>query len=288
VTDDDPDRRPSPYRPLSPEFLTDLFRDPLDPGYAEAAARGPAASRGRWAGRGLAVATLVVVGLLLAVAYRQVVADEPARAQVRGDLEDQIHQREQETQTLEREADRLREEVAELRDQLLDDPRAVRELRELEAVTGLARVTGDGVMIRVDDGPASVDPQTGEQVTDADAQIKDTDLQLIANTLWAGGAEAVAINGRRLTATSTIRSASGAILIDRQPLSGPYEVTAIGPEDLRDWFDASTAAQLMRALGEQYGVAYELRTVDNLTLPAAPEPQLRYATTAGGVSEVTE
>jgi uncharacterized protein YlxW (UPF0749 family) len=269
--------------------LADLFGSPLDPGYAEVAARraaqeGAGAPPPGWRRpmrAGMLVA-LVVMGLLLAVAYRQVVADEPTRSQVRADLEEQIHQRQAETEQLQQRADQLRAEVAELRDQLISDPQVVRQLRELEASTGLSRVRGGGVVVEVADGTPGVDPKTGEPALDPQARILDRDLQRLANALWAAGAEAVAINGRRLTATSTIRSASDAILVDRQPIAGPYQLAAIGPDELRDRFTASPAARLMELLVSEFGIGFQVRAEDDLSLPAASEPQLRHATSAGG------
>lgn len=284
-----------PYRnPLAPDFgerdtrsditgMADLFRDPLDPGYA-AAARRRVAVGDPPPGRGMQAVTLVAlvaVGLLLAVAYRQVVAEEPTRAQVRADLEDQIHQRQSGTERLEQQADALRDEVAQLRDQLLPAPQ-VRQLRELEAGTGLGRVRGDGVVVRVADGEPGVDPQTGEPLVESEARILDQDLQRIVNALWAAGAEAAAVNDRRLTATSTIRSAGGPILVNRQPVTGPYQVAAIGPDRLRERFADSPTAALLQLLVEKYGITYELQAAEDLTLPAASKPQLEHATTAGG------
>jgi uncharacterized protein YlxW (UPF0749 family) len=276
-------------RGREPHALADLFGDLLEPSYALATQRRAAPGGGRppprsWTGRAGTALALVAVGLLLVVAYRQVVADEPTRSQVRSDLAEQIHQRQTETEALQRRADQLRDEVARLRDQQISDPQLVRLLRELEAATGLSRVRGDGVVVRVADGPAQVDPQTGAPVLDPQARILDRDLQELTNALWAAGAEAVAINDRRLTATSTIRSASGAILVDRQPVASPYQVAAIGPDDLRDRFAASPAAGLMGLLVDEFGITYQLRAADDLTLPAATEPQLRHATSAGGNS----
>jgi uncharacterized protein YlxW (UPF0749 family) len=264
--------------------LTALFREPLDPGYAEAARRRAAGERPRWpfGGRAATVVTLLAVGLLLAVAYRQVVADEPTRTQVRADLDQQIHDREAETTALQEAADQLRDDVAQLRDQQLGDPERVEALRELEAATGLGRVRGDGVVVRVNDGPPGVDPQTGEPSVDPLARILDRDLQRIANALWAAGAEAIAINDRRLTATSTIRGASGAILIDRQPIAGPYDVAAIGPEALRERFADSETGQLLQVLVDDYGITYQVRSEEDMTLPAASEPRLYHATSPGG------
>ena len=105
----------------------------------------------------------------------------------------------------------------------------------------------------------------------------DRDLPYLANALWAGGAEAVAINGQRLTATTTIRSAGRAILVDFRPVMGPYEVAAIGPDDLDRRFDDSAAAGLFRRLESRYGMPYEVRRAEDLTLPGAAEPRLRFA-----------
>lgn len=264
--------------------LTDLFRNPLDPGYADAAERrkqrGPSRGPSRFAHRSGLLVSLLVIGLVLAMAYQQVVAEEPTRTQVRADLETQIHEREDVTDQLQAEAEALREEVARLRDALLGEAE-VRQLRELEAVTGLAEVTGDGAVVRVDDGPPTVDPATGAELMDPEARILDLDLQQIANGLWAAGAEAIAINDRRLTSTSTIRGASGAILVDRRPVVGPYVIVAIGPDDLADRYRGSGTNQLMRQLVEDYGISYEVRSEDGLTLPAAAGSQPRYATPGG-------
>jgi uncharacterized protein YlxW (UPF0749 family) len=281
-----PHRPPASERPAGHDHvLAGLFRDLLDTGYAsgpDQAAAGRSPSRGAparsWQAIGLVA--VLLLGLLLAVAYQQVVAEQPTRAQVRADLEAQIRDRQVDNQQLQEQAERLREEVAELRDQQLDDPAAVRQLRQLEAATGLRRVHGDGVVVRVADGPAAVDPVSGDPVIDPQARILYRDLQQLTNALWAAGAEAVAVNGHRLTVTSTIRSASGAILIDRQPVAGPYEVVAVGPADLQQRFGASQAAQLMQVLGAEYGIEYEVRAQADLTLPAAVEPQLHHATPA--------
>lgn len=274
-----------PLRPSPPEFLTELFRDPLDPGYAAAAARRRAAGGAGAPRRGsrlLSWLTLVVVGAVLAVAWLQVVREEPTRTEVREDLEQQIHEREQETEALQTQAEELRAQVADLRDQQLDDPRAVRDLRMLEAVTGLGPVVGDGVRVRLEDGPPEVDPTTGEQVQDPEARILYRDLQQVANALWAAGAEAVAVNGQRLTATTAIRSASGAVLIDHQPVTGPYEVVAVGASDLEERFAASTAGRLMATLVEEFGIGFGVQSVEGVTVPAASEPRLLFATPVTG------
>lgn len=265
---------------FAPDFLTELFRNPLDPGYADAAARRRAAGAPPpgWRVRSSRAVTLTVVvalGFLFAVAYRQTVAEEPGRSQARAGLVAQIKERQAQTDELAARADQLREEVGRQRDAALSGSQASR-LRRLEAGTGLGRVRGDGVVVRLADAAA----QDKDAVTGAAGgppRVLYTDLQKVANDLWAAGAEAVAINGQRLTATSTIRSAGAAILVDFRPVTGPYEVSAIGPGSLRERFEDSRAAYLMRELVESVGLSFQVRKAEGLTLPAAPEPRLRYA-----------
>jgi uncharacterized protein YlxW (UPF0749 family) len=268
-------------RSYAPDLLTELFRDPLEPGYAAAARRRrsePTTAWRRRAGRAASVVTLVALGFLLAVAYRQTVAAEPSRSAVRAGLVSQIKQREAENTALAAQAERLRAEVTRQRDAALSES-AVAELRALEAATGLGRVRGDGVVVRVADAPPDEDAVTGAGGTNL-GRVLDRDLQDIANALWSAGAEAISINGQRLTATSTIRAAGEAILVDFKPVVGPYEVSAIGPGQLERRFSRSAAARLLRSVSEEYGMSFDVRRVDDLTLPAATEPQLRYATPA--------
>ncbi|MFC7546680.1 DUF881 domain-containing protein [Plantactinospora sp. GCM10030261] len=264
-------------RVYTPDFLTELFRNPLEPGYADAARRradGGRSGSGPTA-RTISLVVLVVVGFLFAVAYRQTMADEPSRSKARAGLVQQITEREQENDRLAERADALRLEVTRQRAAALGDTEAAR-LRDLEAVTGLGRVRGDGVVVRVADAPDEEDAVTGERGPNL-GKILDTDLQNIANALWASGAEAVSINGQRLTATSTIRLAGDAILVDFRPVTSPYEVSAIGPDRMLDRFSGSGAAATMRAVADRYGAAFGTKRADNLVLPAASQPRLRHA-----------
>ena len=59
-------------------------------------------------------------------------------------------------------------------------------------------------------------------------RVRDRDLQRVINGLWESGAEAISINGQRLTALSAIRAAGDAILVDNRPLVPPYTVLAVG------------------------------------------------------------
>ena len=79
-----------------------------------------------------------------------------------------------------------------------------------------------------------------ERIPGSRQVILDRDLQLVVNSLWASGAEAIAVGGVRIGPNVTIRQAGGAILVDNQPISSPYAIVAIGPpHGMQDAFERS-------------------------------------------------
>ena len=92
------------------------------------------------------------------------------------------------------------------------------------------------------------DPGAARDLSDVSKQrlpgsrqvILDRDLQLTVNSLWASGAEAVAVGGIRIGPNVTIRQAGGAILVDNHPISSPYTILAVGPpHTMQESFDHS-------------------------------------------------
>jgi uncharacterized protein YlxW (UPF0749 family) len=265
-------------RLYSADFLTELFRDPLDPGYADAAAAKKRGSRKpTLTGRILGFVTVVAIGFLVTVAYLHTQAEQPGRAKVRAGLVEQIHARQTRVDELANDEEHLGDEVTRLRDAAIPGAEAAR-LRTAEAAAGYRKVTGDGIVVHIGDGPAKVD-STGK--VDPTTRVLDFDLRLLVNQLWANGAEAISINGNRLTSTSTIRLAGEAIQVDFQPMLGPYEISAIGPSSMGDDFNASGTARTYRGLAKEKGLSFSVKERDDLVIPAAPDPVLRFAVPLG-------
>jgi uncharacterized protein YlxW (UPF0749 family) len=269
-------------RRFAPDFLTETFRNPLDAGYAEAAVRrtrrDPDAPRRLMAGRIARTVVLIATGFLLMVAYQQTAKGQPDSSRTRAGLVTDVKNLQVETDQLQKQADQLRDQVSKERDAALAAAGAdASQLSRLELATGVTKVHGGGAVVKLADAPAPVDPVTGKPTGKNDGQIFDRDLQQVANELWHDGAEAIAINGERLTATSTIRTAGSTILVDFRPIVSPYEVTAIGPGDLDRRFSDSQTGRLFRAFATNYGMKVSTRAQGDLTLPAAADPQLHYA-----------
>ncbi len=277
-----PDEEQTGQRRFAPNFLMELFSNPLDPGYADAAARraryGPRPPWRRRGAFGLRVVALMAVGFLLAVAYREAVAAAPDRTSAHAGLVDEVKAAQARTDGMQRQSDQLRREVTTQQQAALGgSAEQLRQVREQEAGAGLAPVNGSGVVVTMADAPAVIDPTTGKPATTEVNRVLDVDVQAVVNGLWASGAEAIAVNGQRLTSTSTIRTAGNAILVDFRPVTSPYEISAIGSGDLEKTFNQSGSAKTMRDLAGQYGLSMSTRTEGALQLPAAPNPSLRFA-----------
>jgi uncharacterized protein YlxW (UPF0749 family) len=173
----------------------------------------------------------------------------------------------------------LRRTTAALQSSQLSGDRTTRSLRNtiqrLGALSGTLPVRGPGVRVVADDAPdATSDRQ----------RVLDTDLQRLVNGFWKAGAEAIAVNGQRLTNLSTIRVAGGAITVNARSLSRPYVVSVVGNKDtLPARFAETTSGQAWLDLQRQVGLQLTITPVSSLRLPAT-EVTLRYATTpsAGG------
>ncbi|MDP8970616.1 MAG: DUF881 domain-containing protein, partial [Actinomycetota bacterium] len=145
----------------------------------------------------------------------------------------------------------------------------------VENAAGLTALRGPGVTVTL--GDASGTCPTGRP---DDCRIQDVDVQLGVNTLFAVGAEAVAINDERLIATTAVRSAGGSILVNYRVLTSPYVIEAIGdPGRLRSGFLESQLGQDFQVWRDVYGLGFSVAEAQQLTVPAfAGSVGLRAAT----------
>ncbi len=269
-------------------LLTDVMEHSLDDGYAQAAARRgeagssrfPTAARGRL---GLAVG-LVLAAVVITVGAAQARISAPTEAKERQKLADRVRAETRADDTLQSGVDTLRSTVsAEQRAALRDSGGDESRLPQLLA--GATPVHGPGVRLVVDDAKeastgGSGGPRESSGFSDT-GRVRDHDMQRVVNGLWACGAEAISVNGQRLTALSAIRAAGDAILVDNKPLAPPYTVLAIGDgKRLSAAFQDSEDGQYLRLLGRDYGIRSSISVQDDLRLAAAPSLVVRYAAPA--------
>jgi uncharacterized protein YlxW (UPF0749 family) len=167
----------------------------------------------------------------------------------------------------------LRAEAAALEEQQLRSDASAQGLLDsinlLGAKAGTLPVRGPGVRLVADNAPGSATAQS---------EVLDSDLQKLVNGLWRAGAEAISINGQRLTNLSAIRHAGGGITVNFAHVNRPYRVLAIGdPKTLPSRFADTTSGQTWFDLERQVGLQFTMRTQSTLRLPAAEMPSLRFA-----------
>jgi uncharacterized protein YlxW (UPF0749 family) len=260
----------------SMDLLNQILREPVDPDYARVAATVPRPDgRPRRAHWWLAL-VLVLAGTLFAVGALQTNRTRPVQTTERAELIERIGTAEGEQDDLRRQVEDLDAQIDELRSTALGTDGASKaleaEIDRLGPGVGLAPVTGPGVVVVVDDAPT----------TDGDArdQVLDLDLQVLANGLWTAGAEAVSINGHRLSGLTAIRGAGDAITVDYRSLTRPYRVEAIGdPRTLQARLAESAAGAWWNDLAQNRDMTYQTSDASRLVLASDPGITLRYART---------
>ncbi|MFF9486732.1 DUF881 domain-containing protein [Streptomyces sp. NPDC014676] len=284
-----PPVRSTPARPARPDasmsLLTNVMDHSLDDGYAEAAARRKTSGDGGMpktlrARLGLAVG-LVFAALIVTVGAAQARVAAPVVAKEREELIDRIDQETQAADKLEDSVDELRADVSARQREALRDSGGDRSAL-VGILSGAVAVHGPGVRLVVNDAKdASTGGDGGPRSTTGfsdTGRVRDRDMQRVVNGLWESGAEAVSINGQRLTALSAIRAAGDAILVDNRPLVPPYTVLAVGDGgELSDRFQNSADGLYLHALQENYGIRTALSVEDDVRLPAAPSVIVRTA-----------
>ncbi|MQA01303.1 MAG: DUF881 domain-containing protein [Streptosporangiales bacterium] len=222
-------------------------------------------------------ALLVVCALLATSGVRQLAVDAPKSAVDHDALVQEARDRSANVAALERKLAKTRQQYGRAQRQALaKDTRGaqqVQQLKGLQDITGFNAVHGDGVLVVVDDA-------RGDDLDDQDVggRVLDRDLQLLVNGLWAAGAQAIAINGVRLTALTAIREAGDAVLVDYRPLARPYRVRAIGdPNSLQASFAEGPAGSYFKTLQTSFDMRFEMSDRRDMRLPAASSVTLQYA-----------
>jgi uncharacterized protein YlxW (UPF0749 family) len=290
---------PGQQRSLGASLLDQVLAETLDPSYAQAAAAKAARAEGgdggpgqgwwrRWRGQLLVALTLLVAGLLASITYGEAAAGAQGREQARQALRDDIAGESETTDDLVALLEELTAQVSSTREQALAastvGQRALEELARAEQGAAVVAVTGPGMRVTMDNAPptADSDPVGGSAEVSVPGIVQDNDLQLLVNGLWAAGAEAISINGQRIGATTAIRQAGQAILVDLRPVTAPYVVSAIGDPDLPNAFITTPEAVSLAGLTTNYGVVFTYSRTDELHVPAGTAAELRSARPLAG------
>ena len=272
-------------------LLTSMLERPLDPSYQAAADRRRAAGEtpATSSRTVLVFVMMLLTGLLFAIGAQALRPKPTAAATVRGELVSRIESLQTRSTEQEAKVTTLSRQVRDLEDLALrqsgsDDLST--QIKQLEVGAAAVPLKGPGLTLTIDDAPAvDADANAGNRPSSGfqEGRVTSGDLQIVVNGLWGAGAEAIAINGHRLSSTAAIRFAGQAIIVDFRPLARPYVITALGdPKGMAQIFEPSFAGVYLDQLTQEFQIRSSLATSDDLTVPGDTSTRLDHASPLSG------
>ena len=216
-----------------------------------------------------AALTVGLLALILAVAAQADTAPLASRSGRRPQLVELIRAEQARTRTLQATDEDLEAQVTALEQREAGGAqRLARVQRRIDGIigpAGLTAVRGPGVTSVLTDSRLPTTPSGNLN----DLVVHEQDLQAVINALWAGGAEAISVNGERILATTAIRCVGNTLLLHGAVYSPPYTISAIGDEGtLRAELDRDPAVQRFRAAAREFRLGFSVTADDTLVIPA--------------------
>ncbi|WP_175557384.1 DUF881 domain-containing protein [Raineyella antarctica] len=240
----------------------------VDPDYTRERAWSQGGRSARW----MQLPVFAIAAMLFAMSAVMTTRAAPQIEKDRQAMVQSIEQSQQQQDALRNEIATTQAKVYDLQQQALANDAGSQRINaqsdSLAVASASTAVTGPGLTIVVDDATSN----------DPNSRVIDTDLQQMTNGLWQAGAEAISINGHRLTTLTAIRGAGDAITVDYRSLTRPYTVEVIGdPETLQQRFVATEGGTWWSYLQNNLGMTMNITREKALELPAASRVTLRYA-----------
>ncbi|MBS1704961.1 MAG: DUF881 domain-containing protein [Armatimonadetes bacterium] len=210
----------------------------------------------------------VVLGYMLSTAWitnnaRLAYRDPDQRERIAAGTLDQqakIQQQSEEINRLQSELTKIQNAVSTNRDSV----KVINEsLQQVKMFAALTEVEGSGITVTLRDASSSLAADVPMEALN----IHDRDVLKVVNELWSAGAEAIAVNGLRISVRSCFRCVGPTILVDDNKIGTPVVVQAIGNgEQLKS--SLSMAGGIYDELKQSSPNMIEITETTNMTLPA--------------------
>ena len=199
----------------------------------------------------------LILGFLFGAQIRLQQRAKPLREMSESDLSQLVYQ-------ISLENDALRRQLYQLEIRLLDYEKkettqkeilkqALADLERISVLSGLKGITGEGIELKIEDEKGI---------------LKTIDLLDLINEIKSAGAEAIAVNGVRLSARSFLALNNSVLIVDGRKLNLPIEIKALGdPHSLEGAL--VLPGGVVQTLSALEGVKITLIRKKKITLPAA-------------------
>jgi uncharacterized protein YlxW (UPF0749 family) len=139
------------------------------------------------------------------------------------------------------------------------------QLQHARIASGLLALQGTGIVFQLEDSLQPVKPGANE----ADYLVTARDIRTLVEELWLAGAEAVSVNGERIAQSSGIIDIGGSTLVNSAFIAPPYQISAIGPDDLYEQLSASQGfVAFVVARADAFGIRLSFLESDTVDVPA--------------------
>jgi uncharacterized protein YlxW (UPF0749 family) len=139
------------------------------------------------------------------------------------------------------------------------------QLQHARIASGLLALQGSGIVFQLEDSVQPVKAGANE----ADYLVTARDIRTLVEELWLAGAEAVSVNGERIAQSSGIIDIGGSTLVNSAFIAPPYQISAIGPDDLYEQLSASQGfVAFVVARADAFGIRLSFLESDTVDVPA--------------------
>lgn len=256
-----------------------------------AALRGPRRARTSWI-VSLTAVCFIFGGLLAAQlrAVERVRADRQYEVAGQDAAKERLAKAQRQAEEEKKRSDAMKQQMAKIQQSLTQRSKLSSEqakqlntqISELQLINGLTPVTGPGVTIRLSDNPEAAKDGAGNPFLPG--IVHDFDLLQVVNELRAAKAEAIAVNGRRITGYSPIRCVGPVIYVNWEAAATPFVVEAIGDTSVLN-AALKMPGGIIDNLKNQGGLGIRITTSDKLTLPAVETRPRLHSAKAGPISQ---
>jgi uncharacterized protein YlxW (UPF0749 family) len=228
--------------------------------------------RGRW--RPAAAVMFVVAGLLFVTTSINSKGLDLRAASVT-DLDHVVRAEREHVNDLQAQVASLNTQISGLSHQVNDTQvtELQRQVDLLRSPSGFSAVSGPGLTVVLDDAPKSeIDAarnNPGGGITEDELVVHQQDIQAVVNALWAGGAEAMTLEGQRVISTTGIKCVGNTVILHGVPYSPPYRISAIGDvENLQTSLNNSDYVNAYLTFVDAFQLGYRVTPSASLDMPA--------------------
>lgn len=138
-----------------------------------------------------------------------------------------------------------------------------RQIQDLQTRSGLSAVSGEGVMVTLDDARLPANANNLEK-----SICHNTDITDIVNTGWRAGAEAIAVNGERMVGTSSAYCVGSTIMVNGTLMSPPFSIAMIGVQgQLMSLFDDPRELADIKSRSQANGLIFQVSRQRDVRVP---------------------